>query len=158
MGKTAGWIGLGALVAVAGCGGGGGGGPGDPLLATTLTGEYKGQPFTPMFGFATLYQGSPLIGLGDGPLNCASPERPDPPPGTNALVTIPAFEAGTYSSRLVEIVQNITSFEGMGSNGGTVVITTVSTESVTGSVAFSYTDDQSQTYGINGTFEVARCP
>ncbi len=154
---TVSWVGLGALVAVAACGGAGGG-PAEPLLSGTLTGEYKGQPFTPMFGFVTVYQGSQLIGLGDGPLNCASPQQPDPPAGTNAMVTIPALEAGTYSSRLVQILHNVGNFEGTGTNSGTVVITTVAAESVTGSIDYRYTDDQSQTYGISGTFEVTRCP
>ena len=53
------------------------------------------KPFVPMFGFATLYKGSNLIALGDGPLNCASASRPDPPSGTNALFSLPTLEVKT---------------------------------------------------------------
>jgi hypothetical protein len=96
--------------------------------------------------------------VGDGPLNCASPEQRDPPTGTNALVSVPALEVGTYSSRLVEIFHNVGNFEGTGSNTATVIITAASTESVAGSVDYSYTDDMSLTYRLTGTFEVIRCP
>src|SRR4029077_17795256 len=88
---------LGALITVGACGGGGEG-PGDPLVSGSLAGVYKGVPFSPAFGFATVYQGANLIGLGDGPINCASPQRNEPPTGTNALFTVPVLDVGTYSS------------------------------------------------------------
>jgi hypothetical protein len=148
-------IALTAVVALAACGGGEG--PGEPLVSGSLAGEYKGQPFVPAFGFATLYKGSNLIGLGDGPLNCASPTRADPPSGTNGMFTLPTLEVKTYSSVLVQILQNKGSFEGTGSNSGTIMITAVSDTSVAGMISYSYTD-ASQTYGLSGSFEVARCP
>lgn len=146
---------LSTAVTLAACGGGEG--PGEPLLSGELAGTYKGQAFTPAFGFVTLYEGSNLIGLGDGPLNCASPQRPDPPSGTNAMLVLSTLEVKTYSSVLVQILRNNGSFEGTGSNSGTVTITAVSDTSVAGTVAYSYTD-ASQTYGLSGSFEVARCP
>src|SRR6185436_17328523 len=100
---------IGAVVSLTACGGGEA--PGEPLVSTTLAGEYKGQPFVPAFGFATLYKGSNLFGLGDGPLNCGSPQQPDPPSGTNALFSLPTLEVKTYSSVLVEILQNNGNFE-----------------------------------------------
>jgi len=148
---------LGFLVAVAGCGGGGGA-AGEPLMSGQLTGQYKGQAFTPVFGFAATQGTNSMIGVGDGPLNCASPQQPDPPYGTNALISVPAFEVGTYSSRLVQILRNLGDFEGTGSNTASVDITAVSADSVAGSVTYSYTDDQSQSYALSGTFEVIRCP
>jgi hypothetical protein len=147
---------LGAGLALAACGGGEG--PGEPLVAGSLTGEYKGAAFTPAFGFVTLYNGGNLIGLGDGPLNCASPQRQDPPSGTNALFSLSTLEVKTYSSVLVQILQNHGDFEGTGSNSGTITLTAVSDASVAGSVSYSYTDDAGQTYGLSGSFEVARCP
>ena len=149
---------VGALVAVAAAGcGGDGGGAGEPLMSGALTGNYKGQAFTPMFGFAATNGTSHLVAVGDGPLNCAAVTAPDPPYGTNALISIPAFEVGTYSSRLVQILRNVGNFEGTGTNSGSVEITTVTADSVAGSVTYSYTDDNSQTYGLWGTFEVIRC-
>jgi len=148
---------IGTVVALSGCGGGGEG-AGEPLVAGSLTGEYKGQPFVPTNGFATLYQGSNFFAMGDGPLNCASPQRNDPPSGTNAIFTIPRLEAGSYPSITVQILQNKGSFEGVGSNSGTITITAVSAESVAGSVSYSYTDGAGQTYGLSGNFEVMRCP
>ena len=149
-------IALSAVVSLAACGGGEA--AGDPLVSTTLAGEYKGQPFVPAFGFATLYNGSNLIGLGDGPLNCGSPERQNPPSGTNALFALPTLEVKTYSSVLVQIFQNKGSFESTGSNSGTITLTTVSDTSVAGSISYNYTNDESQTFGLSGSFEVARCP
>src|SRR4029453_4865385 len=98
---------LGSVIAAAvGCGGGGGGGAGEPLMSGSLTGQYKGQAFTPMFGFPPPQGPNKMSGAGDGPLNCASPKLPDPPYGTNALISVPAFEVGAYSSRLVQILRN----------------------------------------------------
>jgi hypothetical protein len=147
---------LAALVVVAGCGGGSG--AGEPLMSGSLTGSYKGQAFTPMFGFAATDGTNNLVAVGDGPLNCAVVQASDPPYGTNALISIPAFEVGTYSSRLVRILRNLGNFEGTGTNSGSVEIIAVTANSVAGSVTYSYTDDQSQTYGLAGTFEVIRCP
>jgi hypothetical protein len=127
-------------------------------MSGSLTGSYKGQAFTPMFGFAATNGTNNLVAVGDGPLNCTAVQAPDPPYGTNALISIPAFEVGTYSSRLVQILRNLGSFEGTGTNSGSVEITAVTADSVAGSVTYSYTDDQSQTYGLAGTFEVIRCP
>ena len=55
-------------------------------------------------------------------------------------------------------MQNKGSFESAGSNSGTITLTAVSDTSVAGSVSYSYTSDANQTYGLSGTFEVARCP
>jgi hypothetical protein len=147
---------LGGLAFIAGCGGGGA--AGEPLMSGSLTGEYRGRTFTPMFGFATLHDGDSWIGVGDGPLNCASPQQNDPPAGTNAVFTVPEFAIGTYSSRVVQIYDNVGEFSGTGSNRGTIEITAVSDASVAGSVSYSYTDDEARTYGLSGTFEVFRCP
>ena len=76
----------------------------------------------------------------------------------SALISVPAFEVGSYSSRLVQILRNLGNFEGTGSNTASVDITAVSADSVAGSVTYSYTDDQSQSYALSGTFEVIRCP
>jgi len=159
MGRSLIGIGLGALVAFAACGGGGGGGAGVPLVSGSLAGQYKGQAFTPMFGVETLYMGSNLIAIGDGPLNCGSAQRPDPPAGTNAIFEIPTVDVGTYASVFVDLIQNKGSFMGVGSNGAIVNISAVSAAAVAGDISWSYTDSATgDTYGLTGTFEVSRCP
>ena len=159
MGRAFVTIGFGMLVALAGCGGGGGAGAGEPLVAGSLAGEYKGQPFTPTTGIATLCMGQNLIGFGDGPVNCASPQQPNPPAGTMAYFTLPTLDLTTHSSVFVQMIQNKGSFDGIGSNAGTVTLTAVSAASVAGNVSYSYTDSTTNfNYGISGDFEVTRCP
>ena len=149
---------LAVLVAATACGGGGRSeAPGEPLLSGSLAGVYRGEPFTPTFGFSGPYQGATLIGLGDGPLNCGSPMQAVPPSGTNAIFSIPALALGSYSSVLVQIMQFNGIFHGTGSTTGTLTITSVTTTAVAGSFEYSYMD-AGQTYGLSGTFEVMRCP
>ena len=144
------------LLLVAACDGGGD--AGEPLIAGSLTGEYQGASFTPEFGFASVYESTPIIGLGDGAVNCGSPERNDPPPGNTAILVMPSFDVGTHNDVFVNVYHNVGDFEGVGSGGATVTITASSDASVAGSVSYSYTDDEAQTYAIEGTFEVVRCP
>jgi len=159
MGKSLIGIGLGTLMAFAACGGGGGAGAGVPLVSGSVTGQYKGQTFTPMFGIETLYMQSNMIAIGDGPLNCGSAQQTEPPAGTNAIFEIPAVDIGNYSSVFVNLIQNKGAFHGVGSNSGLVNITAVSAASVAGDVSWTYTDSMTgDTYGLSGTFEVSRCP
>lgn len=150
---------LATLLAAMGCGGGATSQP-EPLLSTTLTGQYKGQPFTPAFGVATLYQGSNLIALGDGPINCGSAQQTNPPPGTTVTFAVPALEVATYSAVFIDLVQyKGGNFDGVGSSDGTVVLTAVSADSVAGTIDYSYTaSDTGEIYALSGGFEVSRCP
>jgi hypothetical protein len=145
------------LLAGTGCGGGT---SGEPLVSTTLAGQFDGQPFKPAFGVATVYQGSNLIALGDGPLDCASIQQNDPPMGTTATFSVPALEVGTYPSVFVDLVQyEARNFDGVGSSDATVVLTAVGASSVAGTIAYSYTDSSTGgAYGLSGSFEVSRCP
>jgi hypothetical protein len=147
------------LFAAVGCGGGAASAP-EPLLSTTLTGQYKGQPFTPTFGVATIYQGSNLIALGDGPLNCSSAQQTDPPMGTTVTFSVPTLDVATYSSVFIDLVQyKGGSFDGVGSSDGTVALTAVSATSVAGTIGYSYPDSATGgTYALSGSFEVSRCP
>jgi len=150
------FVGLGALVAITGCGGGGGA-AGEPLVTGTLAGEYKGHAFTPAFGFAAIYSGSNLIGVGDGPLNCESIASTAPPRGTNAVFSLDTLAVGSYSSVFVQLYYNVSGFEGAGSNAGRVTITSVTDGSVAGSIDYSDTVDV-QPLSLSGSFEVIRCP
>ncbi|HEU5055780.1 MAG TPA: hypothetical protein VFU21_04620 [Kofleriaceae bacterium] len=145
------------LVPAAACGGGDGDGGGEPLLAGSMAGEYDGNSFTPANGFATVYQGANLIGVGDGPIRCDSVDDDDPPSGTNAAFAVPAFEAGTYANVLVQLYRNVDGFEGVGSNQGSVTLEEATDTSVAGSVEYDYTDDDGRHFAISGTFEVVRC-
>ena len=145
------------LLAATACGGGT---AGEPLVSTTLTGQFNGQSFTPAFGVATVYQGSNVIALGDGALSCASAQQNDPPMGTTATFSVPALDVGTYSSVFVDLIQyEARNFDGVGSSDGTVMLTAVSTASVAGTIAYSNTDSSTGgTYSLSGSFEVSRCP
>jgi hypothetical protein len=146
------WVGLG----LAGCGGGGG--SGEPLIAGSATGSYKGEAFTATAGIAaTSEEGVNLIALGDGNINCDSPSDNDPPSGNTGVVTGLTLEAGSYSNLFVNIYHNVGDFEGKGTGGGSVTLTAASATSVAGTVAWNYTDDEGQTYDLNGSFEVLRC-
>jgi hypothetical protein len=136
----------------------GSGATGEPLLSGTVTGLYGDDSFTAVNGFAVdSSDTSKLIGLGDGPLNCQSPNKPDPPTGMMAGINLPSFEVGTYSQVMVTIYRNIGSFEGRGTNAGSVEITASSAESIAGTVA--YTDEsEGISLSLNGGFEVVHCP
>ena len=133
---------------------------GEPLVSSTLTGQFNGQSFQPAFGVATVYQGSNLIALGDGALNCASTQQNDPPMGTTATFSVPTLDVGTYPSIFLEMDQyEARNLDGVGSNDATVMLTAVSATSVAGTVAYSYTDSSTGgTYSLSGSFEVSRCP
>ena len=136
---------------------GGGGEPGVPLVSTTLTGEYAGRAFTPAFGFATTYMDRAVMGLGDGELHCGSAESNSPPSGTNVAFALEAFEVRTFSNILVNLYENVDEFSGVGSNSGTIELTSVTAGSIAGAISFDYTNDESEHFAINGSFEVARC-
>lgn len=144
-----------ALLATAGCGGGD---AGDALLSTTLTGQFKGQAFSPTFGVATIYKGSNVIVLGDGAVTCSSVEENDTPTGTNAKFSVPTLDVGTYSSVFVYMSQyKGRTFDLVGSSDATVTLAAVSASSVVGTITYSYTDSSGGRYGLSGTFEVKRC-
>ena len=148
------------LMTLLGAGACGGGSAGEPLLSTTLTGHFQGHAFTPTSGVATVYQGSNVIAVGDGPLNCASAQQNDPPMGTTATFSLPALDVGTYSAVFVDLIQyQARNFDGFGSSDATVMLTAVNASSVTGTIAYSYTDTSTgDAYDLSGNFEVSRCP
>ena len=131
---------------------------GEPLLSGSVTGTYGDDNFTVVNGFAySASDTSHVIGLGDGPLNCKSPEKPDPPSGMMGGINLPSLEVGTYGSVLITIYTNKGGFEGKGTNSGSVEITASSAESVAGTVTYNDESDGT-TLALNGTFEVVNCP
>ncbi|HOX47252.1 MAG TPA: hypothetical protein PK668_26905 [Myxococcota bacterium] len=149
---------LALLAPLAGCGGGGGSGDPEPLLAGNVSGALDNETFTAVNGFAVVGADShTLIGVGDGPLNCASPDQPDPPPGMMASISLPSDAVGTYGSVMITVYVNRSGFQGVGSNDGTVEITASTPESIAGSVSYSASPGGEHTVSLNGTFEVVRC-
>lgn len=130
---------------------------GTPLRSGALTAEYAGTAFTPVNGFATTYMGKGAVVLGDGPVHCGSESANDPPSGRNASFSVTALTPGTYSNVLVQLFENVSSFHGVGANKGTVTITSVTAESVAGTIAFDYTADDGKHYAINGSFDAVHC-
>ena len=141
------------LVLAAGCGSDE---SGTPLRAGTMTAEYAGTAFTPVNGFATTYMGKSLIVVGDGPVHCGSESSPNPPSGRNSSFSV-MFVPGTYSNAFVNMYENVSSFHGVGANKGTVTVTSVTAESIAGTIAFDYTADDGKHYALNGNFDVVHC-
>jgi hypothetical protein len=129
---------------------------GEPLIAGAMTASYNGTDFTPAFGFATLYNGGGFIAVGTGPLACGVEKSPSPPGGRNAILSVPLV-VGPHSAVGVQMIENVGDFTGIGSNTGSVTIVAVSDTSVSGTVAFDYTDTQSRHFTLNGPFEVMHC-
>jgi hypothetical protein len=146
---------LAASVAFAACGSSE---SGEPLLSGNVTGTYGDDTFTVVNGFAYhASDTSKIIGLGDGPLNCKSPEKPDPPSGMMGGINLSSLEVGTYTQVLITIYRNKGGFEGKGTNSGSVEITASSAESIAGTVTYNDESDGT-TLALNGSFEVVNCP
>lgn len=135
----------------------GGGVSAEPLLSGSVTGSYEGSAFTAVNGFATVSNGTPVILMGTGNLGCGSEEANSPPRGLNAAIGAPQLAVGTYENVVVQLYSNVGRFESTGSNQGTLVITSVTDESVAGEITYSYTSDDEDTYTLMGTFEVVHC-
>jgi hypothetical protein len=130
----------------------------EPLISGSVTGEFEGASFTIAEGVATTASDARVIALGTDAINCGSAEQDDPPNGYFAAISLPSFDVGTYSSVLVVVYENHGNFSGHGTTTGSVEITSSSAASVAGTVAFAYTDDETdELYGLDGTFEVVRC-
>jgi len=146
---------IGIAVFLAACGGGQ---TGDPFVSGAIDGSYDGEPFTATNGFATVFESTDLLGFGDGPLHCGSEQLNDPPSGRSIAIGLPSFDIGVYPDVFVQMFRNVSTFEGVGSSGGSVEITASSDVSVAGTLSFDYTDDTNRTFTASGMFEVVRCP
>jgi len=142
-------------VLAAGCGGD----SGEPLISGSMTAEFAGTMFTPVNGFATIYQGKGLIVVGTGSVHCGSETSNSPPSGRNAIISIPALAVGSYSNVLIQVSETSGGgFHSSGSNSGSVTITSVTAETVAGTVAYEHTSSSDQKhYAINGSFETVHC-
>jgi len=134
-----------------------GGADGEPLLSGSFTGDWNGETFTAINGFAALYNDAPWIGIGDGPIHCGTESSPTPPDGDNVVIYPPAFDVGDYANVLVQLHHNVGDYEGYGTNQGTLTITAASDASIAGTLDYLATDTSGRHFAASGTFEVVRC-
>jgi hypothetical protein len=134
------------------------GAEGEPLVSGVLTGSYDGTEFTATNGFAAMEDGVPIIVFGSGNVRCGSQNAGSPPSGRTAAFRVPSLEVGTYGNVIVQMYENVNGFEGVGSNGGSVTISAVTTDTISGTVGYTYTDTMSRMFSFSGTFEVVNCP
>ena len=132
---------------------------GDPLISGSVQASFDGNAFTPTFGFATIYQGQAVIGITEAPLHCGSENMSSPPSGSGLIIALPApFAVSQNPQGFVQVYRNAapSGYEAVGSTG-TVDIVSVTSDSIAGDVAFTFTDDMSRTFTANGTFQVVNC-
>lgn len=128
------------------------------LLSGQVAGEYKGMTADLTFGLAATGSAQSLIGFSSKTINCGSLESDSPPRGTFGIAYLPSLDAGTYGSVLVQMAYNEGSYAAEGTNSGTVTITASSETSIAGTVAYTNTNSDGETFALAGTFEVERCP
>lgn len=130
----------------------------DPIVSGTVSGSYDGADFVAVNGFVTMRSsGTYVIGFGTGPIGCGSEDMSRPPPGYSAAVSLASLSVGTYSNTFVNLIANVNGFEGAGSNDGTLTVTAVGADTLSGTISYSYTDSGGATYALSGTFEVVLC-
>jgi hypothetical protein len=145
-----------------------GGDSADPLVSGSLTGVYKGQTFTPVNGYATVYTQTlqnqsvthTLIALGDGSIHCGTESAPAPPSGSNVVFFLPAtITTQAYTGVTTQIMSGSgNSWNSIISSNGNVTITAITDTTIAGSVSYDYTDSMTQDhYSVSGTFEVTKC-
>lgn len=128
------------------------------LLAGSVSGSYDGTAFEGEHGFVAQDEDSVVIIVGDGNLYCGSENSGEPPQGYNVALYPPALEVGNYGSVMARMFQNVSSFEGIGANVGSLSLTSVTDDTVSGEASFSYTDDEGREFSFTTTFEAVRCP
>lgn len=129
---------------------------GEPLISGSVTGSYETGSFDVKFGLAAAHGSGFVVLLSSQAINCDTVTATEPPPGEGAVIALPSLDVNQYSNVDVELIRNLGSFMGTGSNTGSVQITASSTASVAGTVAYADTI-QGKAYAVNGSFEVIRC-
>lgn len=142
-----------ALAVLSGCGTSS---SSEPLISGAVTGTYEASTFDVKLGVAAAHGSGFVILLSSQSLNCDTVTAAEPPKGQGAVVSLPSLDVNQYSGVDVELIQNLGSFTGTGSNKGSVEITASSAASVAGTIAYTDTIDD-QPYAMNGMFEVTRC-
>lgn len=147
---------LGCCVFLIACGGGGSV-EGEPLIQSTLTGEFNNKPWTPMYGFGRTEGTQFGFYIGSDKISCADDFEGQPRNGNYAAVGIPAPPAvGNFSSlfNVIEVVGG--DLTGKGSTG-TIMVTAASETEVSAVFGFDTTIDNGR-YALVGAVTVLRCP
>jgi len=129
-----------------------------PLLSGQVSGEYKGMTADLTFGLPATGSAHSLLGFSSKTINCGSLEASSPPRGTFGIAYLPSLDVGSYGSVLVQVAYNEGSYASEGTNSGTVTITASSETTIAGTVAYTNTNSDGETFALAGTFEVERCP
>ena len=130
----------------------------EPLIETTLEGSYDGDDFTPINGFVTTNDtGDTVIVVGTGSIGCGSESASSPPRGYTAAIGVDTLAVGIDPQVFVQMIRNVGDYEGIGSSGGSLTISSVTETTVAGTITFSYTDAESRPFMLSGSFEASRC-
>lgn len=129
---------------------------GEPLIASTLTGDFDGDAFTPKFGFARDKDGALQIFVGTSEISCADDFMGQPRNGTYVGLDSPAT-VGSSSSLYDFIKVTSNSYSGGGSNAGLVAITALDAMSVTATLTYDATPADTH-YALSGDVTLLRCP
>jgi hypothetical protein len=153
MGKT-------LLLAIAVCMVGCGGDSGEPIEGTITIG-YGDDMITPDVGAALHEPDSPpnlmFIIIGTNAVDCGIDFETFDARGTFVLFDVDNTAPATHNDTSISVVRNTSNSFSLNGSFGTVVIDSIGTDRVTGSVTFSTTDEEVGAITAMGTFDVARC-
>ena len=149
---------LACLLLVA-CGGGGDGSvEGEPLIATTLMGQFNNKPWTPAFGFGRTKGTTFELFFGQQDVSCSDTFDGKPRNGNYAATGVPApVTVGTYASSTFQLVEVVGGTPDTELGPGSVMITTATETEVSAVLAFSQTVGGAQ-YSLSGAVTMVRCP
>lgn len=138
---------------------------GEPLLESTLTGDFRGSAFTPVYGFArpveeeNLFDAVVQLFLGTDPISCADDFMGAPRAGTYVTALISGTDVGVYGSSFVDFtkVSSGGDISGGGSGSGTIEIIGATPEEF--DLDISYADTVGDhSYALSGSVSIVRCP
>jgi hypothetical protein len=154
-----------ALVLLVACGGGSGEVEGDPLIQSSLMGQFNNKPWTPMYGFGrteTSKSGSMSFAMyvGSTKISCEDKFSGVPRDGTYGVTSVPTPPAVTSTSTmfsLVEVINNDLSNNSGIPFPGTVQVTAASETEVSAVFAYDQTINAAR-YSLTGAVTMLRCP
>lgn len=146
-----------ACVFLFACGGGDSAVEGEPLIQSTLTGQFDNKAWTPMFGFGRMETTNFGFFIGSGEISCADDFDGKPREGSYFAVGVPAPVAMGSSTNPAQMV-DVTGGEYMTQIvPGSLMVTGVTETEVSAVLAFDTTIDGGR-FALNGAVTVLRCP
>jgi hypothetical protein len=148
---------LGCVFLIA-CGGGDGPIQGDPLIQSTLQGEFDNKPWTPMYGFGRTEDAKFGFYVGSQKISCADTFMGEPREGNAAAVGVPApVMVGTNNSLTLQMVDVTDGVYTPKFVPGSLQVTTVNDTEVSAVFSFDSTVDGMRS-ALNGAVTMLRCP